>query len=76
MQVQWLAILEGVIIRLSARIADNEYMAFGLSGAEGRSQMIGGDVTVAYYDAGDDAFHADDYVLKAKSQVFTMSATL
>lgn len=68
MQVQWSDIIEGVIIRLSARIAENEYMAFGLSGADGRSQMIGGDVTVAYFDAETGTFHAEDYILRTKSQ--------
>ena len=73
MQVQWSDIIEGVIIRLSARIAENEYMAFGLSGADGRSQMIGGDVTIAYFDADTNTFHAEDYILRAKSQVYSYS---
>ena len=69
MQVQWAAIVNGVIIRLSGRIDEKEYMAFGLSGAEGRTQMIGGDVTVAYLNAADGSFHVDDYILSAQSQV-------
>ena len=69
MQVQWESILDGVIIRLSARMDENEYMAFGISGVEGRTRMIGGDVTVAYFNSDDGKFHADDYHLSSKSQV-------
>ena len=69
MQVQWEAILEGVIIRLSARMDENEYMSFGISGAEGRTRMIGADVVVAYFNSDDSKFYADDYTLSAKSQV-------
>ncbi len=69
MQVQWEAILEGVIIRLSARMDENEYMSFGISGAEGKTQMIGADVAVAYYNSDDNKFYADDYILNAKAQV-------
>ena len=32
------------------RLNDGEYMAFGISGNEKKSQMIGGDVTVAWMD--------------------------
>ena len=70
MQVQWDAHVNGVIIRLSARMADNEYMAFGISGADGRTQMIGADVTVAYHEANTDKFHAVDYYISSKSQVY------
>ena len=43
-------------------------MAFGLSGDPARSQMIGGDVTVAWMDEGTGQGFADDYYLDAKSQ--------
>lgn len=69
MQVQWEAVLDGVIIRLSARMDEDEYMAFGISGAEGKTRMIGADVTVAYFNRDDSKFQADDYYLSAKSQV-------
>jgi len=68
MQVQWKAIVSGVIIRLSGKMDENEYMAFGISGAEGRTQMVGGDVAVTYFDKETGKFHAKDYVLSAKSQ--------
>jgi len=69
MQVQWEAILEGVIIRLSAKMDENEYMSFGISGAEGRTKMIGADVAVAYFNSDDNKFYAEDYIIDAKSQV-------
>lgn len=70
MQVQWEAILEGVIIRLSARMDENEYMSFGISGEEGRTKMIGADVAVAYFNSDDNKFYAEDYILNAKSMVW------
>ena len=50
------------------RLGEREYMAFGLSGDPARSQMIGGDVTVAWMDEGTGQGFADDYYLDAKSQ--------
>ena len=70
MQVQWEAILDGVIIRLSARMDENEYMSFGISGAEGRTKMIGADVAVAYFNSDDNKFYAEDYILNAKAMVW------
>ena len=69
LQVEWAPVIKGVVIRMSGRINDDEYMAFGLSGADGWSQMGGGDVTVAYVDADGSSFHADDYFLSEYSQV-------
>lgn len=43
-------------------------MAFGLSGAQGRSQMRGGDVAVAYYDSLSRTFRAEDYFLSHLAQ--------
>ncbi|XP_065556383.1 protein Skeletor, isoforms B/C-like isoform X2 [Artemia franciscana] len=68
LQVSWAPDTESVIIKLSGRIKDNQYMAFGLSGAEDRSQMINGDVTVAFHDVETQQFVAEDYFLQAKSQ--------
>ena len=36
--------------QLVAKLSDKEYMGFGLSGNPDRSQMVGGDVTVAWMD--------------------------
>lgn len=43
-------------------------MAFGLSGDDRKSVMIGGDVTVAWMDKSTGQGFADDYFLDAKSQ--------
>lgn len=40
-----------VQITLSARLRKEQYMAFGISGAEGRPAMLGADVVVAYWDS-------------------------
>ena len=43
-------------------------MAFGLSGADDRSQMIGGDVVVAWLDQATGKGAAIDYFLNSKAQ--------
>ena len=45
--------------QLVAKLSDKEYMGFGLSGNPERSQMVGGDVTVAWMDhiTGEYAFY-------------------
>lgn len=47
---------------------NGEYMAFGLSGDDAKSKMVGGDVTVAWVDKDTLKGHAIDYYLDAKSQ--------
>lgn len=47
---------------------DGEYMSFGLSGSDGHSQMVGGDVAVAWVDKATLKGYAHDYYLDAKSQ--------
>jgi hypothetical protein len=49
---------------------ENEYMSFGISGAEGRTKMIGADVAVAYFNSDDNKFYAEDYILNAKAMVW------
>lgn len=68
LQVRWDMQGDLVRITLTARLRDDQYMAFGLSGVEGRPQMIGADVTVAFYDASDASFHATDYYMSHTSQ--------
>jgi hypothetical protein len=43
-------------------------MAFGISGANGRSQMIYGDVVVAFYDKENLRFRAEDYYISNLAQ--------
>lgn len=47
--------------------AEDEYMAFGLSGSEDSSRMEGADVAVAYMD--DTRGYATDYNITAKATV-------
>lgn len=68
LQVKWEIQNEYVIIDLYGRIAENQYMAFGFSGANGRAQMSQGDVTVAFYDINARVFRAEDYFLSDLSQ--------
>lgn len=47
---------------------NNEYMSFGLSSDPKRSQMVGGDIVVAWVDKQSLQGYAIDYFLDAKSQ--------
>lgn len=47
---------------------DNEYMSFGVSGNPQKSDMIGGDVVVAWVNRLTGKGYAQDYFLEAKSQ--------
>ncbi|XP_041985293.1 protein Skeletor, isoforms B/C isoform X3 [Aricia agestis] len=50
LQVRWEIQGDHVQVTLAARLRKDQYMAFGLSGAEGRPAMLGADVVVAYWD--------------------------
>ena len=65
MMVAWDSFPPQLTIQLAGHIEDDEYMAFGVSGEQGRSVMTGGDVVVAYMD--EFLGHADDYNLTARS---------
>lgn len=54
----------GVFFLLDA----NDYMAFGLSQNDTKSQMIGADAVVAYFDQTTGRGHAVDYYLESKQQ--------
>lgn len=47
---------------------DGEYMSFGISGDPSHSQMVGGDVAVAWVDKTTLKGVSKDYYLDAKSQ--------
>ncbi|CAH2985104.1 unnamed protein product [Chilo suppressalis] len=51
LQVRWEIQGDQVQITLSARLRKDQYMAFGISGAEGRPAMLGADVAVAFWDS-------------------------
>ncbi|XP_075210705.1 protein Skeletor, isoforms B/C [Lycorma delicatula] len=68
LQVQWEMMGDQVQIQLAARIREDQYMAFGLSGEPGRASMVGGDIVVAFYDSDQGTFRAVDYYMSATSQ--------
>lgn len=67
-QVQWEMIGDDIQIRVSGRIREDQYVAFGLSGREGKSEMIGGDVVVVAYNNRTDKFIAEDYYMSDYAQ--------
>lgn len=68
LQVKWRVEGDSVFIELSGRIEESEYMAFGISGYQGRPQMQGADVVVAFYDNRTRSFRAEDYYMSHLSQ--------
>nr|CAI5861596.1 unnamed protein product [Callosobruchus analis] len=68
LQVRWKLEDEYVVITLSAKIKEDQYIAFGLSGAPDHSQMVGGDVAVAYFDPIEQQFSVMDYYMSHPSQ--------
>ncbi|CAL7946334.1 unnamed protein product [Xylocopa violacea] len=67
-QVQWEMIGEDIQIKVSGRIREDQYVAFGLSGNEGKSEMIGGDVVVIAYNNRTGKFIAEDYYMSDYAQ--------
>lgn len=67
-QVQWQLMGEDVQIRVSGRIREDQYVAFGLSGREGKAEMIGGDVVVIGYNNRTGKFIAEDYYMSDFAQ--------
>ncbi|OWR41526.1 hypothetical protein KGM_200563 [Danaus plexippus plexippus] len=49
-QVSWEVFGNQITIQLAAMVDEEEYMAFGISGSNTRSQMLGADVAVASFD--------------------------
>ncbi|KAJ6637834.1 Protein Skeletor, isoforms B/C [Pseudolycoriella hygida] len=68
LQIKWDVQGENIQIELIGRIKGDQYMAFGISGANGRPQMVGADIIVAYYDAEARVFRADDYYMSQISE--------
>ncbi|XP_064550220.1 protein Skeletor, isoforms B/C isoform X1 [Drosophila montana] len=68
LQVKWELQGEYIQIELFGRITEDQYMAFGLSGANGRPQMAQSDVVVAFYDTNARVFRAEDYFISDLSQ--------
>ncbi|XP_068625732.1 protein Skeletor, isoforms B/C [Battus philenor] len=64
-QVSWEVFGNQITIELAAQIGDNEYMAFGISGNDTRSQMVGADVAVVHYNTTLRQGSAGDYNVTA-----------
>ncbi|XP_029042533.1 protein Skeletor, isoforms B/C isoform X1 [Osmia bicornis bicornis] len=67
-QVQWEMIGDAIQIKVSGRIREDQYIAFGLSGQDGKAEMIGGDVVVVAYINKTGRFIAEDYYISAYAQ--------
>lgn len=48
--MSWEIFGEQITFELAGQVKEDEYMSFGISGSEERSQMLGSDVAVAYMD--------------------------
>ncbi|KAH7636269.1 hypothetical protein HUG17_10239 [Dermatophagoides farinae] len=68
MHVSWEIRHPDIYIQLEARIASNQYAAFGLSGSLKQSKMIGSDIFVTYYDADSNKVVLEDFTVTAKTQ--------
>ncbi|XP_049880614.1 protein Skeletor, isoforms B/C [Pectinophora gossypiella] len=67
LQLAWEVFGNQITIQLAGMIAEDEYMAFGISGSEQRSQMVGADVAVAWFDARLQRGLATDYNVTDRS---------
>ncbi|KAH9416326.1 hypothetical protein DERP_000831 [Dermatophagoides pteronyssinus] len=68
MHISWEIRHPDIYIQLEARIASNQYAAFGLSGSFKQSKMIGSDVFVTYYDADSNKVVLEDFTVTGKTQ--------
>ncbi|CAH1641352.1 unnamed protein product [Spodoptera littoralis] len=67
-EVRWAVAGDSIVLQLVAKLEDGEYMAFGVSGDNQKTQMVGGDPAVAWVDKRTLKGYAEDYYLDAKSQ--------
>lgn len=68
LQVKWEIKGDSLHVELLGRIDEDQYMAFGLSGENGKTQMVRGDATVVFFDKSRGVFRAEDYFLSDLSQ--------
>ncbi|XP_072042772.1 protein Skeletor, isoforms B/C-like [Amphiura filiformis] len=67
-QVRWTIEDDTINIALSGRIKPGNYLAFGLSGSDSTTRMVGSDVTVAWLNELGTEANAVDYYLSAYQQ--------
>ena len=75
-QVQWRITDNKIDVELASLVKPGNYMAFGLSGSQNRTQMEGSDVTVAWMDEGSMSPMVADYNLQSKAQVYIWFAVI
>ena len=56
-------------ITFEGRVEPGTYMAFGLSGSDTRTEMVGSDVAVAWFDSIDQHVSVQDYYLQSRQQI-------
>lgn len=70
LQIRWSTHGPTISMEIAAQIDENEYVAFGFSGSENSSRMIGGDAVVAYID--DYLSYTVDYNITAHAPCHTV----
>ncbi|XP_028157602.1 protein Skeletor, isoforms B/C isoform X2 [Ostrinia furnacalis] len=68
LQIRWEIQGDHVQITLAARLRKDQYMAFGISGAEGKPAMLGADVVVAFWNSKTNKPEAVDYTISHLAQ--------
>ncbi|XP_076317083.1 uncharacterized protein LOC143229119 isoform X2 [Tachypleus tridentatus] len=66
-ELRWVMDGGDTVMQLVGRIGDGEYMAFGLSKDDSKTEMVNADVVVTWIDS-DGQGHAEDYFLASKEQ--------
>ncbi|XP_013778300.1 protein Skeletor, isoforms B/C-like [Limulus polyphemus] len=67
LELRWVMDGGDTVMQLVGRIGDGDYMAFGLSKDDSRTEMVNADVIVTWIDSGGQG-HAEDYFLASKEQ--------
>lgn len=67
LKVSWDVFGHAITFELSGRVREDEYMSFGISGSEQRSQMLQSDVVVAYIDG--HRGYSTDYAISSLAPV-------
>lgn len=65
LQIQWEVFGPAVTMLLNGKVEEDDYMAFGISGSDTKSQMLGADIAVTYIDG--HLGYATDYRVDAMS---------
>lgn len=65
-ELRWVMDGDDIVMQLVGQISKGDYMSFGLAKDDSRSNMIGADAVVVWYD---NQGHAVDYFLESKQQV-------